>query len=96
MPAEEMKRNERAFIMIEVEPGREDEIMRQLLKFEEVKEAHEITGEKDILVVLEIEKDIVAPGLEKIANFVTHKVSKINGVRDTETIIPTASWIKTQ
>jgi DNA-binding Lrp family transcriptional regulator len=95
MPIEEMKRNERSFVLINVEPGREEKVMNELLKFDEVREAHEITGEKDIIVVLETERDMVAPGSEKIVNFVTHKIAKIHGVRGTDTIIPTTSKIKT-
>lgn len=95
MSIEEMKRNERSFVLINVEAGKEERVMNELLRFNEVKEVHEITGEKDILVVLETKRDMVAPGSERIANFVTHKIARIHGVTETDTIIPTASKIKT-
>jgi len=95
LPIEEMKKNERAFVLINVEPGKEEKVMNELLKFDEVKEAHEITGKQDIIAVLETERDIVAPGSKTIVNFVTHKIAKIHGVQETDTIIPTTSKIKT-
>ena len=93
MRIEEMKRTARAFVLIEVELGKEDEVMEKLLKFNEVTEVHEITDKKDLLAVLKIERDLVVPSTHMI-EFVTHKIAKTQGIRETETIIPTMSKIK--
>ena len=94
MPVEELKKTARAFVLLEVALGKEQKVMEELLEFSEVKEVHEITGEKDVLAVIEIERDIVVPGAQKIADFVTDKIGKIHGIRETQTIIPTMSKIK--
>ena len=94
MPVEELKKTARAFVFLEVALGKEQKVMEELLEFSEVKEVHEITGEKDVLAVVEIERDIVVPGAQKIADFVTDKIGKIHGIRETQTIIPTMSKIK--
>ena len=39
-------------------------------------EAHEITGKKDLLAVLEMERDLVVPSTHMITEFVTHKIAK--------------------
>lgn len=99
MPAREVKDKELAFVFLEVDEGKEEKIMDELLKFDEVREVHEITGEKDILVVLEIKREMIlslpVPEPQKIAEFVTHKIAKVRGVRKTDTIIPTSSRVKT-
>lgn len=95
MCIEEMKRTARAFVLIEVELGKEDEVMEKVLKFNGVTEVHEITGKKDLLAVLEIERDLVVPSTHMITEFVTHKIAKTQGIRETETIIPTMSKIET-
>jgi len=68
MRIEEMKRTARAFVLIEVELGKEDEVMEKLLKFNEVTEVHEITDKKDLLAVLKIERDLVVPSTHMITS----------------------------
>ena len=94
MSAVEMKRKERAFVLIETDPGKEKDVMEELLKFDEVKEAHIYSGEMDIIAVLEIEREIIVPGSKKISDFVIDKIQHIKGVQDTETLIPTYSKTK--
>jgi hypothetical protein len=48
----------------------------------------------DIIAVLEVEREVVVPGSQKISDVVIDKIPHINGVIDTETLIPTHS--KTQ
>jgi len=94
MCPKETLRKARAFVLLTVDLGKEKEVMEKLLKFDEVKEAHIITGEKDLIVVLETESEIILPSWKKISDFVINKIGKIDGVKDTETIIPTRSKIK--
>jgi len=94
MSAREMKRKARAFVLLSVELGKEEEVMEKLLKIGEVKEVHIITGEKDLIVVLETEREIVVPSSKKITDLISRRIASINGVQDTETIIPTLSKTK--
>jgi len=94
MSAEEMKRKVRAFVLVETEPGKEKEVMEKLLKYEEVKEVHIYSGEMDLFVVLETERDMLVPSSKKVADLVIDKIQSIKAIQDTETIIPTYSKTK--
>jgi len=94
MTAAEMKRNARAFVLIETTPGMEKKVMEDILKLDEVKEAHIYSGEMDIIAVLEVEREIIVPGSKKISDLVIDKIQHIHGVEDTETLIPTYSKTK--
>lgn len=96
MPTEELKRKVHAYIFLEIDLGKENDVTYQLFKFPEVKEVHEITGEKDLMVVLEVEHDILAAlsPTRRIADFVRDKVSLINHIKNTETIIPVRTIIR--
>ena len=97
MPTEELKRKAYGFIFLKVNLGKENEVTSKLLTFSEVKEVHELTGEKDLLVVVELEHDILAvlSTTKRIADFVKDKISLINNVTDTDTIIPIRTIVKT-
>ena len=94
MPAQVMKRKARAFVLIETNPGDEKNVMEGILKIDEVKEAHIYSGEMDIIAVLEVERDIVVPSSKKISDLVIDKIQRIDGIQDTETLIPTYSKTK--
>jgi len=94
MPALEMKRKARAFVLIETTPGMEKKVMEDLMKIDEVKEAHIYSGELDIIAVLEVEREVVVPGSQKISDLVIDKIQHIDGIQDTETLIPTYSKTK--
>ncbi len=94
MPFFEMRRKARGFVLVDVEPGREREIAEKLMEYEEVKEAHVTPGEHDLIVVLEVEREIITPPSEKIGKFVTDVISKIEGIQNTITIIPSISLTK--
>ena len=91
VPVEKMVK---AFIFIEVEPGKEKTIMKKIFNLNEVREVHFIPGKTDILAVLEVEKGLVTPHPEKILNIVLDEIRGIRGVKDTETIIPDRSKLK--
>ena len=54
-------RPQKAFVLIKTDPGREREVADKLNKLPEVKEVHIITGEWDILAVVETERELVLP-----------------------------------
>ena len=95
--AHEMKGRHRAFVFVDVVPGKEQKVMERLLKYDEVIEVHIITGEHDVFAVLEFElygREVYASVQETISKFVTERVCKIRGIKDTNTIIPTFSLTK--
>lgn len=69
-----------AFVMLNIKAGKIQEIMKEIKKIPEVKEAYAITGAKDIIIRLESDED-----LEKIAKIVVTKIHEIRGVESSET-----------
>ncbi len=80
-------RFQKAFVLLKVEPGHEEEVVDNLLKLNEVREVHVVPGEWDILAVVQAEKEVVAPGDEKVYKLVMGKIGKIKHVRDTNTMV---------
>lgn len=93
MKIEEMKRMTRAFILIEVTPGKERNVVDKLLEHEQVVEAHVITGKHDILAVLQVEREIAVPDADRVM-LVLDKIRRTPEVLDTETILPVFSKTK--
>ena len=90
--ASDLIESARGFVLLKARPGREKHIMMEVLKINEVTEAHLITGSYDVLAVLEVRRPLLYPHYpEVIAGIVTDKIRKIRDVQDTETIIPDLS-----
>ena len=87
----EMKRGVTAFLMINVETGRENRIMERLFAYKEVQEVHFIPGDFDILAKIVVERDLISSDSEAIGQFVQNRVRRIQGVAKTQTIIPLSS-----
>ena len=96
MIAHEMKRETRAFVYIDVKPGKEKEVLEKLLKHDEVIEAHIITGQElyDVLVLLRIEREVFESPTKTISEFIINNIRKLRDVRETNTIIPAISFSK--
>lgn len=92
-----MKGRHRAFVFIDVAPGKDRQVLEKLLKYDEVMEAHLIPGQYDVFVVLEFElygREIFVSAQEAISKFVIEKIRKLRGVLDTNTVYPTFSMTK--
>jgi DNA-binding Lrp family transcriptional regulator len=87
-------RPQKAFVLIKTDPGKERDVADRLNKLPEVKEVHLITGEWDILAVLETEREIVLPTDEKVLALVMDKITTLPYLRDTNTMIPSFSKYK--
>jgi DNA-binding Lrp family transcriptional regulator len=83
----------RAFLYIEVQPGREKSFLEKLMTYEEVKEAHIIYGQYDVLAVLELKRGYFDSEHEKVLKFV-EQIRKMKDVQDTNTVMPSFSLIK--
>lgn len=76
-----MKKVPSAFVLINAEIGSEDELLKELKKVPNVKEAHTVYGVYDIVVKVEAET------MEKLKELVTWKVRRLDKVRSTLTMI---------
>lgn len=90
----DMRDTARAFLLVNVDTGKEDPVVDKLLKLEEIREAHLVPGDWDIIAVIEVEKALVKPSSERITELVKDKVRKISGITHTVTLIPAVSKIK--
>ena len=90
----EMLRSITAFIMMNVEAKRELRIVDKLFALPEVKEVHSIHGSIDILVKINLTRDLLSSDAEVIGQFVHARVRQIPGIISTQTLIPGTSKIK--
>jgi len=68
-------------ILVNCDLGSEEEIIEELKKMEEVKEAFGTFGANDLVVKLD------APNLEKLKETVSRKIQKMDKVRSTVTLV---------
>jgi len=80
-------RYQKAFVLIKVDPGHEEEVVDDLLKVDEVKEVHVVPGEWDLLAIVEQEKSVVTPSDERVYKLVMSRIGKIKHIRDTNTMV---------
>ena len=71
----------RAFVLVNVESGSEDEVLRELKKIEGVEEAYFSYGVYDLIT------KIKADTMENLKDMVTRRVRTLNHVRSTLTLI---------
>jgi DNA-binding Lrp family transcriptional regulator len=91
-----MKGSYRAFLMVGTCPGQDEKVVETLLKFKEILEVHFISGEYDLLAVVEVNlhgKSIFTT-IQEVTQFIIQKVRKIDGVRMTNTLLPLRSLTK--
>jgi DNA-binding Lrp family transcriptional regulator len=82
----------RALTYIKVRGGDLDRIRHQLETFEEIKELHFLTGDWDMLAVLDF---VPTPGSKRrVLDFVTERIRGIAEVIDTSTVVPEYSITK--
>ncbi len=70
-----------AFVLLNVEPGGEDEVLKELRSVPEVKEAYRVYGVYDTVVKVE------APTAEKLKELITWKIRRLQKVRSTLTML---------
>jgi DNA-binding Lrp family transcriptional regulator len=71
----------RAFVLINVESGSEDEVLKELKKIEGIEEAYFSYGVYDIIT------RIKADSMEKLKDMVTRQIRALSKVRSTLTLI---------
>jgi len=90
----EMKREITAFILMHVEAKREYKLVEKLYALDEVKEVHSVHGDVDLLVKIELARDLLSSDAEVISHFVHENIGQLAGVKSTKTLIPGFSRIK--
>lgn len=85
---------QKAFVLLKIDPGHETKVVDNLLKIDEVEEAHIVPGQWDILAVVNSKRNMMLPGDEKVYWVVLGKINKIKHVRDSETLVPQYSKTK--
>ena len=70
-----------AFILINGEIAAEEDVLRELRKIEQVKEAYVVYGVYDIIVRVE------AKDMEELRSIVTQRIRRIDDVRTTLTMV---------
>jgi DNA-binding Lrp family transcriptional regulator len=77
----------KAFVLVKADPGHEKNVVGSLMKIKEVREAHVVPGEWDIIAILSVPKEIVVPSDQKVYNLVMDQITKIKHVQDTNTMV---------
>jgi DNA-binding Lrp family transcriptional regulator len=72
-----------AFVLINSELDKEEELLKELRSIENVKEAHFVYGVYDVIVKVEAES------MEKLKDFITFKIRRLSDVRSTLTMTVT-------
>ncbi|HYQ82188.1 MAG TPA: Lrp/AsnC ligand binding domain-containing protein [Anaeromyxobacteraceae bacterium] len=70
-----------AFVLVKCEPGRLEEVANAIMEIDGVSEVHSITGPFDLLVKL------YAPSYQAFGDLIPDKLQKVQGIRDTETLL---------
>ena len=81
MQAEQTPHMHSAFILMNAELGKENQIVKELHKIPHVTEVYPVYGVYDVIMVLE------ADSMETLRETITTKVRKIDGIKSTLTMI---------
>ncbi len=84
----EMQRGITAFILMNVQAKKEARIVEKLFELEEVREIHSVHGDVDLLVKIQLTRDLLSSDAEMISQFVHEEVRQLAGVVKTKTLIP--------
>jgi hypothetical protein len=90
----EMKRGITVFILMKVQAKKEIKLMENIYELEPVREIHSVHGDVDMLVKVELTRDLLSSDAEIISQFVHEEIRQVPGVISTTTLIPGISRIK--
>ena len=78
---------QKAFVLLKVAPGHEEDVVDALMKIPDVMEAHIVPGDWDSMAVVNARQEVVLPSAEKVYKLVLDRISKIKHVQDTNTMV---------
>lgn len=90
----EMKQSITFFILMNLQTNKETKLIEKIYALEEVKEIYWVHGDVDLLVKVELTRDLTSSDAEVISQFVHEKVRQLQGIISTNTLIPGFSKIK--
>lgn len=70
-----------AFVLMKVAVGKLPEVSKELLAIDEIKDLYMITGEFDLLAILESEK------YEQLGEIIVEKIQKVKNIEKTQTLM---------
>ena len=88
-----LPRTVKAFELIRAQTGKEDVLMARLMKLPQIREAHLLAGDWDVVAALAFDEAPIDPR-ENMVDLVTGKIRKMPLVRDTNTIVPAISMMR--
>ena len=94
--ASQMKGVYHVFVFVDTDADADERVEERLLEFDEVVEVHYISGQYDILAVVEIDLHgkAIFSTVQDVAQQVIQKIRRIHGVRDTNSMVPFVSFAK--
>lgn len=84
----EMKQGITFFILMNLQTIKEKKLIEKLYALDEVKEIYWVHGDVDLLVKVELTRDLLSSDAEVISQFVHEKVRQLPGIISTNTLIP--------
>jgi DNA-binding Lrp family transcriptional regulator len=90
----EMKHGITVFILMSVQAKKEIKLLEKIYELEPVREIHSVHGDVDMLVKVELTRDLLSSDAEVISQFVHEKIRQLPGVISTTTLIPGISKVK--
>ncbi|MEO0276559.1 MAG: Lrp/AsnC ligand binding domain-containing protein [candidate division WOR-3 bacterium] len=70
-----------AFVLMKITVGKLPEVSKELLAIEEIKELYMVTGEFDLLAIIETEK------YERLGEVIVEKIHKVKNIEKTQTLM---------
>jgi DNA-binding Lrp family transcriptional regulator/uncharacterized ParB-like nuclease family protein len=90
----EMKQGITVFILMNLQTNKGMKLIEKLYDLDEVKEIYSVHGDVDLLVKVELTRDLLSSDAEVISQFVHERVRQLPGIISTNTLIPGFSKIK--
>ena len=90
----EMKLGITVFILMNLQTSKEMKLIEKLYALDEVKEIYSVHGDVDLLVKVQLTRDLLSSDAEVISQFVYERVRQLSGIISTNTLIPGFSKIK--
>jgi DNA-binding Lrp family transcriptional regulator len=90
----EMKSGLTVFILMCLQTSKEIKLIEKLYALDEVKEIYSVHGDVDLLVKVELIRDLLSSDAEVVSQFVHERVRQLPGIISTNTLIPGFSRIK--
>jgi DNA-binding Lrp family transcriptional regulator len=76
---------ETLYLLVEIEIGKLDEVLRRMRAVPGVSEVEAVTGPFDLIVKVQ------APHINEALDTVVHKIRSISGIKSTETLVTVSS-----